>query len=64
MGRVVWAKDLKYLRAHVDTSTNGWGALISTNKGGEKRATITDDPGVSYESIDLEIDVDERGENI
>jgi len=32
-GRVVWAKELKYFHAHVDTSTNGRGSLISTNKG-------------------------------
>ena len=64
MGRVVWAKELKYLHAHVDTSTNGWGALISTNKGDKKRATINDDPGVPNASIDLEIDVDKRGENV
>jgi len=33
MSRVVWAKELKYLHAHVDTSTNSWGALISANEG-------------------------------
>jgi len=33
MIRVVWAKELKYLHAHVDTSMNGWGALISTKEG-------------------------------
>jgi len=64
MGRVVWAKELKYLHAHVDTSTNGWGALITTKKGDEKCATINDDPGVPNASIDLEIDVDKRGENV
>jgi len=31
MGRVFWAKKLKYLHAHVDSNTDGWGALISTN---------------------------------
>jgi len=64
MGTVVWAKELKYLHAHVDTSTKGWGALISKNKGDEKRATINDDPGIPNASIELEIDVDKRGENL
>ena len=64
MGRVVWAKELKYLHAHVDNSTDGWGALISTNKGDNKRATITDDPGVPNASIELEIGVDKRGESV
>ena len=64
MGRVVWAKELKYLHPHLDTSTNGWGALISTKKCDKKRATINDDPGVPNASIDLEIDVDKRGKNV
>jgi len=64
LGRVVRAKELKFFHAHVDTSTNGWGALISTNKGNEKRATINDDQGGPNASIDLEIDVDKRGENV
>ena len=33
MGRVVSAKELKYLHANVDSNTDGWGALISTNRG-------------------------------
>ena len=52
------------MHAHVDTTTNGWGAVISTNKGDEKRATITDDPGDPNASVDIEIDVDKRGENV
>ena len=64
MGRVVLAKELKFFHAHVDTSTNGWGAFISTNKGNEKRETINDDQGGPNASIDLEIDVDKRGENV
>ena len=63
MGRVVWAKELKYLHAHVDSSTDGWGALVSTNKGNKERATITDDPGVPNASIELDIAVDKKGES-
>jgi len=38
MGRVVWAKELKYLHSHVDSNTDGWSALIFTNKGDKCRA--------------------------
>jgi len=64
MGRVVWAKELKYLHAHVDNSTDGWGVLISTNKGNKERATITDDPGVPNASIELDIAVDKKGKSV
>jgi len=63
MGRVFLANELQYLHAHVVTSTNGWDALISANKGDEKRASITDDPDVPNSSIDLEVCVDNRVEN-
>ena len=64
MGRVFWAKELKYLHAHVDSSTDGWGALVSTNKGNKERATITDDPGVPNATIELDIAVDKKGESV
>eukprot|EP00168_Porphyra_purpurea_P000089 TRINITY_DN1010_c0_g1_i4.p1 TRINITY_DN1010_c0_g1~~TRINITY_DN1010_c0_g1_i4.p1 ORF type:complete len:643 (+),score=94.84 TRINITY_DN1010_c0_g1_i4:2155-4083(+) len=64
MGRVVWTKELKYLHAHVDSNTDGWGALISTNKGDKCRANITDDPGAPSASIDLKIDVEKRRESV
>ena len=64
MGRVVWAKELKYLHAHVDNSTYDWGALISTNKRNKERATITDDPGVPKASMELDIAVDKMGESV
>ena len=38
MGRVVWGKELKYLHSHVDSNTDGWSALIFTNKGDKCRA--------------------------
>jgi len=56
MGRVVWAQELKYLHAHVDSNTDGWSSLISTNKAEGFRATITDDTGAPSASIDLQID--------
>jgi len=64
MRRVIWAKELKYLHSHVDSNTDGWGALISTNKGDKCRANITDDPGAPNASIDLMIDVDKMGESV
>jgi len=64
MGRLVWAKELKYLHAHVDSNTDGWGALISTNRGDKCRANITDDPGAPNASIDLKIDVDKNEESV
>jgi len=64
MGSVVWAKELKYLHAHVDNSTDGWGVLISTTKGNKERATITDDPGVPNASIELDIAVDKKGKSV
>jgi len=64
LGRVVWDKELKYLHAHVDSNTDGWGALISTNKGEKCRENITDDPGAPNASIDLKIDVEKRGESV
>jgi len=57
MGMMVWARELKYLHAHVDRKTDGWGALVSTNKGDKCRANITNDPGAPNASIDLQIDV-------
>jgi len=56
-------QELKDLHPYVDNITDGWGALISTNKKEKTRATIPDDPGVPNASIDLQIDVEKRRES-
>jgi len=62
-GRAVWARELRYLDAHVNSSAGSWGALITTNKENAKRAAISDDPGAPNASVHMDIDVDKRGES-
>ena len=63
-GRAIWARELRYLDAHVNSSAGSWGALFTTNKENAKRAAISDDPGAPNASVDIDIDVDKRGESL
>jgi len=62
-GRAVWARELRYRDAHVNSSAVGWGALFATNKENAKRAAISDYPGAPNASVVMDIDVDKRGES-
>jgi len=57
-GRVVWAKELTFLDASVDENADDWAMVIKSNEEDEKRAVISEEPGVPTPSIPFGIDVD------
>jgi len=62
-GRPVWARELRYLDAHIGASAGSWGGIFKLDAEDAKRANISDDPGVPNTSVDMDIEVEKRDEN-